>query len=166
AGRAGQRQGGDRVDQPLSVAGQRQLLNRFTLDGMENTDVSNNTFIIRPSIDALQEFKVQTGIYSAEFGRETSQINVTTKSGSNEFHGAAFDFLRNDKLDARSRLQKGDKNPFRRNQFGFVLGGRVIRDKLFFLSNFEALRDRKTLQGLANVATDRMRAGDFSAQPR
>ncbi len=165
-GQADERQGGERANQPISIAGQRQQFNHFTLDGIENTDVSYNTFVIRPSIDALQEFKVQTGVYSAEYGREASQINATTKPGSNEFHGSVFEFLRNDKLDAREWRQEGDKNPFRRNQFGFTLGGRVIRDKVFFLSNFEALRDVKTLQGTANVATDRMRAGDLSGQTR
>ena len=111
----------------------------------------------------LQEFKVQTGVYSAEFGRATSQISATTKSGSNQFHGAAFEFLRNSVLDAREwRQSDGKKNPFRRNQYGFTFGGRIVPNKLFFLSNFEQTRDRKTLQREASVATDKMRAGDFS----
>ena len=156
------KQGGERANQAFSISGQRQQANHYTLDGVENTDVAFNTFIIRPSVEALQEFKVQTGVFSAEFGRAPSQINATTKPGSNNFHGAVFEFLRNDKLDAREWSNAGPKNPFRRNQFGFTLGGRLIRDKLFFLSNFEALRDRKTLQRIASVATDRMRAGDFS----
>jgi len=155
-------QGGERARQSISVAGQRLEFNRYTLDGVENTDGNFNTYMIRPSIEALQEFNVQTGIYSAEFGRATSQINVTTKPGSNEFHGSVFEFLRNSALDAKEWNIAGNKNPFRRNQFGFTLGGRLIRDKLFFLSNFEALRDRKAFQFKVNVATDKMRAGDFS----
>src|SRR5262249_11784296 len=85
---------------------------------------------------------------------------------SNEFHGAVFEFHRNDHLDAREWRNDGPKNPFVRNQYGFTLGGRLIRDRLFFMSNFEALRDRKTLQQIANVPTDPMRARDFSATRR
>ncbi len=116
---------------------------------------------MRPSIDAIQEFKTQIGIYSAEYGREVSQINVTTRSGTNQFHGTLFEFLRNDALDARE-WNNPIKNPFRRNQFGFTFGGPLVRNRLFFLSNFEALRDRKTLQSVATVPTNAMRAGNFS----
>src|SRR5438132_3329006 len=98
---AGNRQGGSRAQQNISVAGQRSEFNHFTLDGVENTDVNFNTYVFLPSIDALQEFKVQTGIFPAEFGRATTQINVSTKPGTNQVHGTLFEFLRNDKLDAR-----------------------------------------------------------------
>ncbi len=165
SGHVDSRQGGERGRQAISIAGQRQFFNRYTLDGVENTDVNYNTYVVRPSIEALQEFKVQTGIYSAEYGRATAQINATTKSGTNDFHGALFHFLRNDKLDAKEWLQQGEKNPFRRNQYGFVFNGRVIRDRLFFMSNFEGQRDTRTVQGLANVAPTPWRAGDFSGQP-
>lgn len=164
SGHVDSRQGGERGRQAISIAGQRQFFNRFTLDGIENTDVNYNTYVIRPSIEALQEFKIQTGIYSAEFGRATAQINATTKSGGNKFHGAVFHFLRNDKLDAKEWQVRGDKNPFRRNQFGYVLSGRIVRDRLFFLSNYEGQRDTRTLQGLANVAPTSWRGGDFSQQ--
>ncbi|MCS7024144.1 MAG: carboxypeptidase-like regulatory domain-containing protein [Bryobacteraceae bacterium] len=164
SGHVDARQGGERGRQAISIAGQRQFFNRFTLDGVENTDVNYNTYVIRPSVEALNEFKIQTGIYSAEFGRATAQINATTKSGGNDFHGAVFHFLRNDKLDAKEWLVRGDKNPFRRNQFGYVWTGRIIRDRLFFMSNFEGQRDMRTLQGLANVAPTTWRNGDFSQQ--
>ncbi len=174
AGGAGGLQGGARSGTSLSIAGQRLEYNRYTLDGVENTDPNFNSYIIQPSIDALQEFKVQTGIYSAEFGRGASQINVTTKSGTNRYHGAAFEFLRNSSLDARQWLQsQGQKNPFRRNQYGFTVGGPVRipklfngKDRLFFLSNFEQNRDRTTSQARANVPNDAMRDGDFSGQAR
>src|SRR5256885_1226062 len=81
AGGASGLQGGARSNTSLSIAGQRLEYNRYTLDGVENTDPNFNSYIIQPSVDALQEFKVQTGIYSAEFGRGASQINVTTKAG-------------------------------------------------------------------------------------
>ncbi|MBI3693626.1 MAG: carboxypeptidase regulatory-like domain-containing protein [Acidobacteria bacterium] len=174
AGGAGGLQGGARSSTSLSIAGQRLEFNRYTLDGVENTDPNFNSYIIQPSVDALQEFKVQTGVYSAEFGRGASQINVTTKAGSNQFHGVAYEFLRNSALDARQWLQsQGQKNPFRRNQYGFTLGGPVEipkvfkgKDKLFFMSNFEELRDRTTTQTSASVATTAMRNGDFSGQGR
>ena len=165
-GEASARKGGTRTEKSLSVAGARNQFNHYTLDGLENTDMSYNLYALQPSIDALQEFKIETGVYSAEFGRGAVQINVATRGGQNALHGTAFEFVRSDVFDAREYKQVGDKNPFLRNQFGFTLGGRIIRDKLFFMSNFETLREEKTLQGLANVAPDRMRAGDFSASGR
>ena len=83
AGQAGDRQGGTRANQNFSISGQRREFNYYTLDGTDNTDVNFNTYILLPSVDALEEFKVQTGIYSAEFGRAASQVNVVTKSGTN-----------------------------------------------------------------------------------
>jgi hypothetical protein len=174
AGGAGGLQGGARSSTSLSIAGQRLEYNRYTLDGVENTDPNFNSYIIQPSVDALQEFKVQTGVYSAEFGRGASQINVTTKAGSNQYHGAIFEFLRNSSLDARQWLQStGQKNPFRRNQYGFTLSGPVSipklfrgNDRLFFMSNFEQNRDRTTSFARTNVASDAMRDGDFSGQTR
>ena len=174
AGGAGGLQGGTRSSTSLSIAGQRLEYNRYTLDGVENTDPNFNSYIIQPSVDALQEFKVQTGIYSAEFGRGASQINVTTKSGTNQYHGALFEFLRNSSLDARQWLQStGQKNPFRRNQYGFTLAGpltipKVFRgqDRLFFMSNFEQNKDRTTTFARTNAATADMRNGDFSGQSR
>ena len=165
-GEAAARKGGTRTEKSLSVAGARNQFNHYTLDGLENTDMSYNLYALQPSIDALQEFKVETGVYSAEFGRGAVQINVATKAGSNEFHGAVFEFNRSDSFDAKEYNKVGGKNPFQRNQFGFTLAGRLIRDKLFFMSNFETLRETKTLQGLNNVATDRMRTGDLSASGR
>ena len=165
-GEAAARKGGERTSKSIAVAGARAQFNHYTLDGIENTDPSYNLYALRPSIDFLEEFKVETGVYSAEFGRGAVQINVASKAGTNTLHGTLFEFLRNDKFDARDYKQVGAKNPFTRNQFGFALGGKLIKDKLFFESNFETLREEKTLQGLASVATDRMRAGDFSASGR
>jgi hypothetical protein len=173
AGGASGLQGGARASTSLSVAGQRLEFNRYTLDGVENTDPNFNSYIIQPSVDFIQEFKVQTGVYSAEFGRATSQISATTKAGGNQYHGTAFEFLRNSALDAKQWNTTVPKNPFRRNQYGFTLGGPIEipkvfngKDKLFFQSNLEELRDRTTSQIFASVATDRMRAGDFSLAGR
>jgi hypothetical protein len=161
-GQANGRQGGERANQAISISGQRQQFNRFTLDGIENTDSDFNTFVVRPSVEALQEFKVQTGVYSAEYGKATSQINVTTRSGTNELHGTVFEFLRNDKIQARPWRNAGDKAPFRRNQFGGTVTGPIIRNKLFFMANYEGLRER--VQGFrqSTVADQAMRNGDFS----
>ena len=166
-------QGGIRSKTSLSIAGQRLEFNHYTLDGAENTDPNFNSYIIHPSVDALQEFKVQTGVYSAEFGTGASQINVSTLSGTNAYHLTAFEFLRNSFFDAKEWEQVGAKNPFRRNDYGFTLGGPVSipklfngRDRLFFMSNFEELRDRLTTQQTASVATLAMRGGDFSQAGR
>ncbi len=172
AGQAGSRQGGDRASQNISVSGQRSYFNQFSLDGVNNTDPNFNTYIIQPSIDALQEFKVQTGVYPAEFGRQATQINVSTKPGTNAFHGTAFEFLRNDKLDAKNYAFTSKpvvKDPFKWNQYGFTLGGPVWipkifngRDRLFFMSNYEAFRQRRQVQGIYNLPSAAMRTGDFS----
>ena len=172
AGQAGSRQGGDRAGQSIAVAGQRIMFNHFTLDGVENTDPNFNTYVILPSIDALQEFKVQTGIYPAEFGRNTTQINVLTKSGGNQYHGTAFEFLRNDKLDAKSyafTTARPNKDPFKWNQYGGTFGGPVIipklyngKDKLFFMGNYEAFKQRRQVQATYTLPTAAMQGGDFS----
>ncbi len=86
--------------QNFSVAGQRREYNQYTLDGIVNQDVNFNTYAFLPSIDSVEEFKVQTGVYSAEFGREVAQVNVSTKSGTNAYHGTIFEFIRNDAFDA------------------------------------------------------------------
>jgi len=171
-GQSDSRQGGSRSNQQFSIAGQRREFNYFSLDGVDNTDVNFNTYIVLPSVDALQEFKVQTGIYPAEFGRATAQVNVSTKAGTNEFHGALFEFLRNDVLDARPYDFTGenpDKAPFKWNQYGFTLGGPVWipkvfngRNRLFFMSNFEGFRERQQNNALYAVPDNAMRNGDFS----
>src|SRR5438067_7647275 len=171
-GQASARQGGIRAAQTISVAGQRTNFNHYTLDGVENTDPNFNTFVVLPSIDALQEFKVQTGVYPAEFGRQTTQINVLTKSGTNQYHGTAFEFLRNDKLDATQyafTALRPAKDPFKWNQYGFTLGGPVRipkvfngKDKLFFLGNYESFRKRGSATGLFSLAPSAFQGGDFS----
>ena len=127
AGQAGDRQGGSRANQQISISGQRREFNYYTLDGVDNTDVNFNTYIFLPSVDALEEFKVQTGIYSAEFGRAAGQVNVVTKSGSNAFHGTVFEFHRNDKFDARpyaftAAQAAAPKPDFKWHQFGYTAG--------------------------------------------
>ena len=171
AGQAGSRQGGDRASQAISAGGQRIMFDYYTLDGVNNTDPNFNSYVALPSIDAIQEFKVQTGVYPAEFGHESSQVNVLTKSGGNSYHGALFEFLRNDVMDAKQYqfTSVKPKNPFKWNDYGFELDGPVRipglfngRDKLFFMSNYEAFRVRQTSLGTYSVPTPKMFAGDFS----
>ena len=159
-----QRMGGARNSFALNVAGQRVHYNHYTLDGMENTDPNFNTYLILPSIDALQEFKVESGIFQAEYGRAIAQINVTTKSGTNAFHGAAFEFLRNSALDAKNYFDRGNQPipPFKRNQFGATIGGFIKKDKVFWLFSYEGLRERKALTSTGNLQNPMQRAGDFS----
>src|SRR6266567_2449110 len=171
-GQAGARQGGIRAAQTIAVSGQRTNFNHYTLDGVENTDPNFNTFVVMPSIDALQEFKVQTGVYPAEFGRQTSQINVLTKSGTNQYHGTLFEFFRNDKMDANPYSFtpiRTSKDPFKWNQYGFTLGGPIWlpkifngKNKLFFMANYEAYRKRGNTTGLYSLAPVAVQGGDFS----
>ena len=169
AGQAGDRQGGSRANQQLSISGQRREFNYYTLDGTDNTDVNFNTYILLPSVDALEEFKVQTGIYSAEFGRAASQVNVVTKSGTNQFHGTVFEFHRNDSFDSRpfsfSAAQAAlPKPPFKWNQYGYTLGGPIWSNKVFFMSNWEGLpRPQADSSRTTNLPLAAWRTGDFSS---
>lgn len=167
-GQAGGRQGGSRANQNISIAGARGTFNNYTLDGIANTDINFNLYVVLPSVDALQEFKVQSGVYSAEFGRSASQINVSTKPGTNQFHGAAYWFHRNSAVDAREYRFDGpvrDNIPFRWNQYGGTVGGPVVKNRLFFLYNFEGFKERQSDNAVYTTATAAMRSGDYSAVP-
>src|SRR4051794_20616076 len=134
----------------LSVSGGRTNNTAFLLDGGINLDPDYNGLNYSPSIDSISEFQVQTGIFAAEFGRASGgQVNVVTKSGGNTFHGSAFEFLRNDKVDARPFNLPTPKLPeFRRNQFGATVGGPLVRSKVFWFFSYEGLRLRQAGGGL------------------
>ena len=168
----GLRQGGTRSLFTLTVSGQRIIFNRYLLDGLENTSPNWQSYIFLPSLDALQEFKVESGITPAEYGKNATQINVTTKSGTNELHGSAWEFVRNSYFDARNyfNAKSTPQPPFKRNQFGFTIGGPMFlpkvfngRNKLFFMVNYEGLRERKALVQPATVPPSAWVNGDFSA---
>ncbi len=173
SGQAGSRQGGDRSSQSISAAGQRIMFDYFTLDGVNNTDPDFNTYVTLPSIDAIQEFKVQTGIYPAEFGHEATQINVLTKSGGNAYHGALFDFVRNDVFDAvpyAFGTVHPKKSPFKWNDYGFELDGPVRipklfngRNRLFFMANDEWKTQRQNSQANYTLPTAAEEAGNLGA---
>jgi hypothetical protein len=165
AGQAAARLGGERAAQSISTGGQLIFFNYYTLDGVNNTDPNFNNYIALPSIDAIQEFKVQTGVYPAEFGHQSTQVNVVTKSGGNAFHGTVFEFVRDDALDAKPYAFTSvhpAKSPFKWNDFGFEADGPVWRNKLFFMTNFEKLRRRQTTQSTFTVPSQKMFSGDFS----
>ena len=153
----------------FSANGARSLENNFLLDGVDNNsnlpDLLNEAnYVVMPSIDALQEFKVQTDSYNAEFWRATGAIvNATLKSGTNEFHGVLYEFLRNQHLDARNFFDPS-LPPYHQNQFGATLGGPIVHDKLFFFTDYEGLRVRQGQTDTALVPTAAQRAGDFSSQ--
>jgi len=172
-GAASTRLGGDRANQSFAVSGSRREYNNYSIDGVVNTEPNFNAYLFLPSIDAIQEVKVQTGIYSAEFGRGIGQVNVSTKSGTNEYHGTLFEFLRNSALDARPfgfTTVVPQKSPFKQNQYGFTLGGPLSipkvfngKDRLFFMSNFEGLRSRQQIQQVYSTAPAIFRTGNFSS---
>jgi hypothetical protein len=147
----------------LSVNGQRTQANNFLLDGVDNNESLVNTINVFPSAEAVQEFRVQTSVASAEFGRGGGGIiNSVIKSGRNDFFGSAFLFLRNDNLDARPTFAP-IKSEFRRSQFGGTVGGPIWKDKVFFFGDYEGLRQFLPLNPeTATVPTARMRTGDFS----
>jgi hypothetical protein len=153
----------------FSANGARSLQNNFLLDGVDNNanlgDVLNETaYVIQPSVDAIAEFKVQTNSYSAEFGRGNGAImNAILKSGTNNLHGDIYEFLRNDKLDARNAFDQFGRQPYKQNQFGFTLGGPIIKNRTFFFGDYEGLRIRQASPALAIIPTPAMIAGDFSS---
>ncbi len=173
----GARQGGMRgAATNISVNGTRAEFNNYLLDGTTNTDGNWNIMVTSPSVDTLQEFKIQTNAYSAEFGRSAgAQINAVTKSGGNEFHGSLYEFLRNDKFDARNYFAPAGqrKPPYRQNQFGLSAGGPVLlpkfyhgRNRTFFFFNYEGLRIRQAQNRISSVPTPALRRGDFSSVGR
>ncbi len=150
----------------FSINGMRGNMTSTLLDGMEVRAVRNGRPALQPSVDALQEFRIQQNAFSAEFATGTAVINVAFKSGTNGFHGTAYEFLRNDKLDARNVFDRTPTlPPFRRNQFGFAAGGPVIKNKLFFFANYEGLRTRRSRTVFANVPTPAQLSGDFTGSP-
>ncbi len=142
--------------------GGRDAHNNFTIDGAGNNARQFGNVALRPSIDVIQEFKVQTNSYSADLGQAAfGQITLVTKSGTNEFRGSVFEFLRNDKLDARNFFLP-KRSQLNRNQFGGTLGGPIRRNRTFFLFNYEALRERRGVEATGSVPPEAWRQGDFS----
>jgi hypothetical protein len=159
----------------VSVHGNRSLQNNFLLDGVANNSFSTNvqeltTQISRPSVDAIDEFKVVTSPYAAEYGWSPgAAIIVNTRAGSNSFRGTAYDFFRNDSLDANNYFAKRANQPKptnKQNQFGGNLGGPIVRNRAFFFGDFEATRIKQGVLRTGRVMTANERNGIFSTAVR
>jgi hypothetical protein len=162
----------------ISVNGAREQSNNFLLDGVDNNDLYINQYVALPSVDAIQEFKVQSGNYSAEFGRSGgAQVNVVLKGGSNQLHGSVFEFLRNRRLDAKNFFDLPECTPssppgtcaqiprFDRNQFGGTLGGPIRRNQTFFFGSYEGLRLRQATTRQATVPSQIQRKSVLALVP-
>ena len=164
----------------VSINGARPESNNYTLDGLINTDTALVTPAVILSQDAIQEFKVQSGNYSAEYGFSANQINIISKGGTNSIHGAVFEFVRNNAFDAKPFAVAQDysagvatSNPKKRqNQFGFVADGPVYipkiydgRNKTFWMANYEGWRITNGVNAKAAVPNSAILTGDFSAEP-
>ncbi|MGH9841112.1 MAG: carboxypeptidase regulatory-like domain-containing protein [Blastocatellia bacterium] len=151
----------------ITVMGARESDNYFTLDGVSLTDRFYNTLSAPLAVDAIQEFKVQSNLYSAEAGTlGGAQINIAIKSGTNDPHGSLYGFLRNDNLDARNFFDRDVKPEFRQSQFGGTVGGPMIKNKAFFFGNYEGLRLAKALTRTFTVPTESLRSGQFTTLVR
>jgi len=147
----------------ISVGGNRPNANYFLLDGVINTDPTFNTQNFSASPDAVREFQVQTGSYSADLGGAGGgQINIITKAGTNHFHGSAYNYLRNSALDARTWNEMPGTTFLVQNNFGGSLGGPVYGKRTFFFANYEGHRRREAQTSIATVPTDQEALGDFS----
>ncbi|MGC4014791.1 MAG: TonB-dependent receptor [Luteolibacter sp.] len=155
----------------FNALGSQANMNAWLVDGIDNNEYTFNTVILQPSIESVREFKVLTGSFSAEFGRGAGVVSVSSKSGTNELHGNAFEFLRNDVLDARNYFNPKSqlKPPYRRNQYGVAAGGPIVLPKLydgknrsFFYMDYFGMKERKGLTFVNTVPTAANRTGDFS----
>src|SRR6516225_95165 len=149
----------------LSVGGSRVQSTDWLLDNNDNNELTAGAISILPSIDAIQEFKVLTYNYSAEYGtRAGPTVLVTTKSGSNSYRGTVFEFFRNTKLDARSFFA-ATREQFNLNQFGAALGGPIQKNKTFFFVDYQGKRQRHGVPFSGLIPTQAMMNGDFSLDP-
>ncbi len=162
----------------VSVNGAREQANTFLLDGVDNNDLLINRSTVLPSVDAIEEFKVQSSTSAAEYGRSGgAQINVVLKSGANTFHGALFEYFRNRKLDAKNFFDLPDCRPgavpgtcaeiprFQRDQFGGTFGGPIRRNRTFFFAAYEGLRLRQATTRESTVPSQAQRAAVLAAVP-
>jgi Carboxypeptidase regulatory-like domain len=150
----------------FATNGARGTLNNFLLDGVDNNSNDNGGAILHTSVDAIEEFKIQTSSYSAEFGRSGGAvINAVIKSGTNSYHGSLFEFFRNSALDARSFFEEPGtpKASFKQNQFGGTLGGPILKEKLFWFGDYQGTSVRTPFTYISSVPTAAERTGDFSS---
>jgi Carboxypeptidase regulatory-like domain/TonB-dependent Receptor Plug Domain len=150
----------------FNVSGSGDTQNYFTLNGLDNNDSVTATPLFRPSIDAIGEMTVLTGLYPAQYGfLSGGQIITSIKSGTNAFHGSAFDFIRDSAIGTSKNYFQTDLPDYNRNTFGATFGGPIARSKTFFFASYEGLRLNESVPINSTVPTMAMRAGDFSALP-
>jgi hypothetical protein len=125
----------------FNALGSQANTNAWLIDGIDNNEYTFNTVIVAPSVESVREFKVLTGTFSAEFGRGAGVVSVSTKSGNNEIHGTAFDFMRNDAFDAKNffALPTAKKPPLKRHQYGAALSGPIAKNKTFFFVDYSGI---------------------------
>src|SRR5271166_229768 len=153
-----------RQNQAYTVDGQRPESNNFLIDGADNVSSVDGGFVLKPPIDAIAEFKILSHNADAEFGRNTgSTTNIVTRSGSNSFHGAAWEFLRNDAMDSSDYFTQSVQ-PLKQNQFGATFGGAIIKDKTFFFGYYEGFRNRQGETVPATVPSAAERQGNFGQE--
>ena len=151
----------NRVGISLAVNGLRIFDNNFLLDGFDNNEFGNGTVVIQPPPDSLEEFRVEENSMSAEFGRGGAMVNLLLRSGSNQIHGTAWEFIRNNHLDARNFFASSP-TPFQQNQYGGQLGGPIVKDKMFIFGSIQRSDIRRVQPYISTVPTLKMRSGDFS----
>ncbi|MGA2811628.1 MAG: TonB-dependent receptor [Candidatus Acidiferrum sp.] len=145
----------------MHTGGGREEFNDFLLDGVDNNDPYVNRYGVEPPVDSIQEFKVATNDYSAEYGRSAAgQVNVITRQGSDAFHGSLYDYFRNGDLDARNFFDATGALPLHRNQFGFSFGGPIVKQNTFFFASTDFYRNREGESEITEVPTLAQRAGD------
>ncbi|HEY2930723.1 MAG TPA: hypothetical protein VGK99_03185, partial [Acidobacteriota bacterium] len=160
-----------RADQSASISGGRENSNSFLIDGIESRNKRFGSTGIRPSVDAIQEFKVHRNTFSAEYGNAAAIINSTIKSGGNDLHGSVFYFHRNDNLDARNFFDIGRAPAptplpeFKQNNFGTAVSGPILKQKLFYFGNYEGFRQRRAREARSLYPDPAFLQGDFSALP-
>src|SRR6266480_184047 len=154
----------ERANEALSVNGLRVSNNNFLLNGVDNNEFGLGGVVVLPPPDAIQEFRTEENSMSAEFGRGGAAVNVVVKYGTNQIHGGAFEFIRNEKLDARNYFSFAPtpKPAFKRNQFGAFLGSPIKKDKTFIFGDYQGTRVREGLPYISTVPNAAERAGDFS----
>jgi len=155
-----------RASASFSANGQRPRDNNYMLDGVDNNETWLQTVVLFPSVDALDEFKLQTSTYSAEFGHSLGGVvNLQIKSGTNAMHGSGFEFLRNDAFDANNFFNNRAGRPkpdFSQHQFGGTLGGPIVKDRTFYFFDYQGYHVNQGATYLSTVPSAKMRAGDFS----
>src|SRR5581483_8414090 len=167
---AGTDRGNRGFGQQLTISGARPQQNNYRLDGVSLNDYANgapgSVLGGNLGVDAIQEFSVLTSNYSAEYGKTSGGVvNAVTRSGTNQFHGSAYEFLRNSALDARNFFDAAQIPPFKRNQVGGAIGGPIFKSRTFFFADYEGIRQSKGITSFTTVPSPAARTGLLCSNP-